>query len=115
MEISRTFEQAQEEAMPTPEEPPDDFGEDQFFCIATSAVGNPEAGYEWQYYIDPRPFKSPLAAWNYGFQHHSQSDDLNVGVLRDGQWVATLWGPNAEVVEDEPAVLTDIPLPDPLL
>lgn len=87
---------------------------DFYFCIATSAVGNPEAGYGWDHRVDSKPFTSPRAAWNYGLKTLDRSDDFNVGVLRDGRWVATLWGPDAEVVDDEPEALTDIPLPDPM-
>lgn len=110
-ERTRSFEEAQEEAMPTPPEPPAE-EEDRFFCITCTPVGSFATGYTWDHHVDPKPFLSHSEAWDYGLKTLNRSDDFEVGVLRGGRWVATLWGPDAEVLDDEPELLEDIPLPD---
>ena len=84
---------------------------DRYFCIATSVVGGDQSPFEFVHYVHPKPHASVKGAWLYGLRNLERDDDFNIGVLRDGHWVATLWGPDGEVVDDEPEVLVGIPLP----
>lgn len=78
---------------------------DEYVVVAPSIVGNPEAGYDTVYAVHP-PVQPTLAhAKRYGFTI-GRSDDFNIGVLRRGELVASLW--MDEVVDDNRSDLADM-------
>jgi hypothetical protein len=75
---------------------------DQYVPIACSAWMN-ESGHGF-HYSALGPATSHARAIKRGLDQQG-SDDFNVGVIRRGRLVATLW--MHEVVDDDPAVLAD--------
>jgi hypothetical protein len=79
---------------------------DRYVVLVGSCVGNPDVGYDTSYYRGNEDHEKLGYAISEGFLDHDRSDDFNVGVIRGGALVATLW--MDEIVDDEPDVLAPI-------
>jgi hypothetical protein len=76
-----------------------------FAVIISRAEGSERDGFRVAYYSDGRHFEDKAQAVKHGFEM-CDSDDFNIGVVRDGK-LASLWWMDHQVSEDA-ATLTEI-------
>jgi hypothetical protein len=76
-----------------------------YIVVIAHAVGNPEAGYDIVHDWDGRQFPDKAQAAGHGFAL-ADSDDFNIGVVRDGR-LASLWWLDKEL-DETAAMLAEI-------
>lgn len=79
---------------------------DVYLHLVSTWFGNPTDGFDSAWGAGPERYADRAEAWRAGFRILDRSDDFNLGVIRNGRFVALLW--SDEVVDDDPDVLATI-------
>jgi hypothetical protein len=78
---------------------------DEYAVICARYVGNERDGFACEHTRPYHPTDQLSHAISQGFTY-AESDDFNVGVIRKGRLVATLW--MNDIVDDDPVLMASI-------